>query len=289
VTTESKLFAPKVIVMGPAGTGKTHSLGTLVDSGVEVFYLAIESGLESLLGYWTDVRPDNPRPRAIPPNLHWHKIDPAKVSFKELAEYSTKVNTLSLESLAKMVDLNRHMHNLFTKILESMNNFHDDRTGQDFGPVDEWGTDRAIVIDGLTGISKAAMALVTGGKPVKSQSDYQLAMNQIENFLRLCCDHCPCWFVLIAHVEREVDEVLGGVKITVSSLGRKLPPLIPPMFSDVILAVREGTRWSWDTTSSQADTKARNLPWASGLKPDFGQIVKTWQTRSTAAETPPAA
>jgi len=273
----TKLFAPKVIVMGPAGTGKTYSIGTLVDSGVEVFYLAIESGLESLLGYWTD------RGKPIPPNLHWHKIEPAKASFKELAEYSVKVNTLALDTLAKMVDTNRHMHNLFTKILESMNNFHDDRTDKDFGPVDEWGTGRAIVIDGLTGVSKAAMALVTGGKPVKSQSDYQLAMNQIENFLRLCCDHCPCWFVLIAHVEREVDEVLGGVKITFASLGRKLPPLIPPMFSDVILAVREGRRWTWDLTSSQADTKARNLPWAANIPQDFRPIVATWAARATAA------
>jgi len=277
MTTSPPLFAPKVIIMGPAGTGKTYSIGTLVDSGVEVFYLAIESGLEALLGYWTD------RGKPIPPNLHWHKIEPAKASFKELAEYSVKVNTLALETLAKMVDVNRHMHNLFTKILESMNNFHDDRTDKDFGPVDEWGTGRAIVIDGLTGVSKAAMALVTGGKPVKSQSDYQLAMNQIENFLRLCCDHCPCWFVLIAHVEREVDEVLGGVKITVASLGRKLPPLIPPMFSDVILAVREGTRWTWDLTSSQADTKARNLPWAANIPQDFRPIVATWAARATAA------
>jgi len=277
MTTSPPLFAPKVIIMGPAGTGKTYSIGTLVDSGVEVFYLAIESGLESLLGYWTD------RGKPIPPNLHWHKIEPAKASFKELAEYSVKVNTLALDTLAKMVDTNRHMHNLFTKILESMNNFHDDRTEKDFGPVDEWGTGRAIVIDGLTGVSKAAMALVTGGKPVKSQSDYQLAMNQIENFLRLCCDHCPCWFVLIAHVEREVDEVLGGVKITVASLGRKLPPLIPPMFSDVILAVREGTRWTWDLTSSQADTKARNLPWAANIPQDFRPIVATWAARATAA------
>jgi len=277
MTTSPPLFAPKVIIMGPAGTGKTYSIGTLVDSGVEVFYLAIESGLEALLGYWTD------RGKPIPPNLHWHKIEPAKASFKELAEYSVKVNTLALETLAKMVDVNRHMHNLFTKILESMNNFHDDRTDKDFGPVDEWGTGRAIVIDGLTGVSKAAMALVTGGKPVQSQSDYQLAMNQIENFLRLCCDHCPCWFVLIAHVEREVDEVLGGVKITVASLGRKLPPLIPPMFSDVILAVREGTRWTWDLTASQAYTKARSRPWAANIPQDFRPIVATWAARATAA------
>lgn len=272
-----KLFAPKVILMGPTGTGKTHAVGTLVDSGVEVFYLAIESGLESLIGYWSD------RKLAVPANLHWHKIEPPKVSFLDLNEGLKKIQTLALDTLAKSVDQSRHRHNLMNHLLEAMSDFKDDRTGQSFGPVDEWGTERAIVIDGLTGLSRGAMSAVIGVKPVRSQSDYQLAMNQVENFLRLVCDHCPCWFILIAHDERETDEVLGGVKRMVATIGRKLPPLIPPMFSDVILTVREGTKWTWDTTSNQADTKARNLPWASGLPPSFGQIVETWKRRATAA------
>jgi len=65
---KSSLPGFNVMLMGPAGSGKTHALGTLVDSGIEVFYLALEPGLESLLGYWTD------RGLPIPANLHWHTL-----------------------------------------------------------------------------------------------------------------------------------------------------------------------------------------------------------------------
>lgn len=272
----SILPGPNILLMGPAGTGKTHSIGTLVDAGIEVFYLAIESGFESLVGYWTD------RGLPIPPNLHWHKITPPKVSFKELAETALKVNTLSYESLGKMVDVNRHTHNLFIKVNEAFFDFKDDRTGKSYGAVDSWDPGRAIVVDGLTGLSRAAMSLTVGGKPIRNPGDYGIAQGQLEGFLRLICDHCPCWFVLLAHVEKEIDPVAGGTKVTVATIGKALPPLIPPMFSDVILTSRDGANWRWNTAAANVDTKARNLPWADGLQPNFQQIYDKWASRAVA-------
>lgn len=280
----SPIPGPNILLMGPAGTGKTYSIGTLVETGIETFYLGIEQGMESLLAFWTD------QGKPIPNNLHWHKIEPPKASFKELAEAALKVNTLSYESLGKMVDTNRHTHNLFIKVNESFFNFPDDRTGQQFGAVDSWRPDRAIVVDGLTGLSRAAMALTVGGKPIRNPGDYGIAQGQLEGFLRLICDHCRCWFILIAHVEKEIDPVLGGTKIMVSTIGKALPPVIPPMFSDVILAARDGTKWSWNTATPNVDTKARNLPWADGMPPDFRVIFDTWKKRAEAAslvEAPP--
>jgi hypothetical protein len=95
----------------------------------------------------------------------------------------------------------------------------------------------------------------------------------------MLCDGCACHFVLLAHVERETDMVLGGVKIMVSTLGRALAPKIPAMFSDVILATRTGTDWKWDTASAQADVKTRNLPIAAGNPPSFAGIVAKWKSR----------
>jgi hypothetical protein len=96
----------------------------------------------------------------------------------------------------------------------------------------------------------------------------------------MLCDNCPCHFVLIAHVERETDQVLGGVKLMVSTLGRALPPKIPILFSDVILAVRNGTKWNWDTANAQADLKTRNLPVRSDNPPDFASIMAKWSSRN---------
>lgn len=262
-----------VLLMGPAGTGKTFSLGTLVDSGVEVFYLGLEPGVESLLGYYKDK--GNP----IPKNLHWHQLNAPKASFKDFLESATKVNTMNLESLAKMSDPNRSKHNQFLKLIEALNDFPDDRTGSKYGCVDTWGPSRALVIDGMAGLCRAAMSLVVGGKPVRNQSDWGIAQDQVEKIVRMWAFDCRCHFILIAHVEREVDAVLGGVKLMVSTLGKALAPKLPSMFSDVILTVREGTKYSWDTGSAIADVKSRNLPIAQGQSPDFGLIVGKWRAR----------
>jgi hypothetical protein len=261
------------LLMGPAGTGKTHSIGTLVDTGIEVFYIALENGLESLLGYYTD------RGLPIPPNLHWHTVKAPAASFTELIDSASKINILSLDAVSKMQDPNRGKHNQFISLLTALNNFPDDRTGQQFGAVDTWGTDRALVIDGMAGVNRCAMSLVIGGKPVKNQADWGIAQTIIENFLRKCTDDSRCHFVLLAHVERETDAVLGGVKLMISTLGKALAPKIPSMFSDVILTVRNGDKWTWDTNSAMADVKTRNLPMSATNPPDFGAIIEKWRSR----------
>ena len=272
-TTTSVLPGVNVLLIGPSGTGKTYSLGTLVDTGIEVFYLGLEPGLESLLGYWTDSG------KEIPLNLKWHFLEPATAGFTELQDAATKVNTMSLKALADMQDMNRSKYNQLIKLYTVLNDFTDQRTGEKFGPVDKWTTERVLVIDSMTGINKAALDAVVGGKPVRSQSDWGLAQNQIENLLRKLCDGCRCHFILLAHVEREVDQILGGVKLMVSTLGKALAPKIPAMFSDVILTKREGVKFTWSTADSTADTKTRNLPLSEVIVPSFAPIMAKWQAR----------
>lgn len=263
-----------VLLMGPSGTGKTHSIGTLVDLGIDVFYLALESGMESLLGYWTD------RGKPIPDNLHWHKVAAPSASFSDMIANAKNINMLNLESLAKMSDPNKSKHNQFISLLEALNNFPDDRTGELFGPVNLWDQSRVLVVDGATGLSQCAMALVVGGKAVRNQSDWGIAQDQVEKITRMLCDNCPCHFILLAHVERETDAVLGGVKLMVSTLGKALAPKFPAMFSDVILTERSAEKWTWNTASAMADVKTRNLPIKVDNQPDFKLIFDKWISRN---------
>jgi hypothetical protein len=122
-----------------------------------------------------------------------------------------------------------------------------------------------------------------GGKAVRNQSDWGIAQDQVEKLVRMLCDNCPCHFVLLAHVERETDLVLGGVKLMVSTLGKALAPKLPAMFSDVILTERSGDKWSWNTASTMADVKTRNLPIASGIDPTFKTIFDKWKNRNATA------
>lgn len=262
-----------VMLMGPAGTGKTYSLGTLADAGVEIFYLGLEPGVESLAAYWKD------KGNEVPDNVHWHILEAPKASFTELMDSATKINTMQLDTLAKMQDPHRSKHNQFIKMLEALNDFPDDRTGQKFGCVDTWGTGRALVVDGMAGLARAAMSLVVGGKPVRNQSDWGIAQDQVEKIVRMWTDNCKCHFVLITHVEREQDAILGGIKLMVATLGKALAPKLPPMFSDVILAERSGANWTWNTGSAMADVKTRNLAISEKLPASFGPIIDKWVSR----------
>lgn len=275
----NNLAGVNIILEGPTGTGKTYSLGTLVETGLEVFYLAMESGMESLLGYWIDTG------KPIPQNLHWHRIKPSEAGFAAMLANAKVINSLSSEAVMKVQDPNKAKHNQFVTLLEVFNNFTDQRTGKTFGAVDTWEPDKVLVIDALTGINIAALSLVAGAKPSKTLAEWGRAMDQVETLLRQLTDSCRCHFVLLSHVEREVDQVLGGVKITVGTLGTKLASKIPPMFSDVILAYREGTKFLWSTANPQADLKARNLSLADGLPADFRPIIAKWRARNEASIT----
>jgi hypothetical protein len=89
------------MLMGPSGTGKTHAVGTLVDTGIEVFYFAYEQGAESLVGYFTD------RGKPVPANLHICTVKAPSASFLEMAESVKLANTLSFEALIKQTDHSR--------------------------------------------------------------------------------------------------------------------------------------------------------------------------------------
>lgn len=260
-------------IMGASGSGKTYAIGTMIEAGLEVFYVGMEPGLETLFGYFTD------KGKPIPPNFHWHMVESAKSSFLEMMDIAKKINTMTFESVSKLQDPNRSKFTTFYNLLSTLNNFVDDRTGKAYGPVDSWNTDRCLVIDGLTGVNNAAMATVVGGKPVRNMSDWGVAQNLVEGLLRKLCEGSMCHFCLLAHVERETDTIQGGSKITISTLGKALAPKIPAMFSDVILAVREGDKFRWDTASALADTKFRNLPLSPNNLPDFRPILAKWKSR----------
>jgi len=265
-----------VCLMGSSGAGKTYSVGTLVESGLEVYALMLESGIESLIKYFTDKK------QPIPPNLHWKVISGGGSTFADMRDGVDKINRMTFESLLKYSDPNRSKHTQYLKIIETLGNFVDDRDGKSYGPVDSWGSDRVLVIDGLTGLSNFAMSNWMGGKITRDQKDWGIAQNSLEQILRMLCDGCRCHFVLLAHIERETDPVIGGTKIMMSTLGRALAPKIPAMFSDVILATRTETSWVWDNRAGNADVKFRNLPYSATNKPDFRPLLEQWKVNEQA-------
>jgi hypothetical protein len=258
----SAIPGPKILLMGESGSGKTYSIRTLVDAGLEVFILFTENGQETI----GDTDPDQ---------VHWTYLPPAPPSFDDMLKMAKLVNSLSLKALSELQDTARSKHNQFYQMLSALTDFPCERTGKSFGPVDSFGPGRALVVDSLSGLSLAAMSLVVGGKPVRSQADWQIAMNMLESFLNKLC-FLQATVVVTSHIEREVDEVAGGTAIMASTLGRKLAPKIPRFFSDTIHAQRSGSKFYWATDTNGMSLKSRNLPISGNLPPDFSTIIESW-------------
>jgi hypothetical protein len=277
------LTGVKELLEGPSGTGKTYAIGTAVDwcaaNGVESFVLFTEQGLETLLGYYAD------KGKPVPASLHWHVMEGRPLSLAQLTDAAKKVGMLSYDSLTKLSDPMRSQNNSLEKILTVMCDFPCDQTGKRFGPVDGWKADRFLWIDGLTELTVAITKSVIGNKPTMAPPDYGLAQNQLMNLLRLLTQGCACHFGLIAHVSREKDEISGGIKLMTKAVGTAIAGDIPPLFSDVIYATREGDQFYWDTATAMVDVKTRNLSISAKIKPDFGPLLAKWKKRAEAGAT----
>jgi len=258
----SKLPGLNVLLMGASGSGKTHSLRTLIDAGIKPFIIFTEPGME-VLG-------DLPEG-----SYEFCYIPPATVGWDVLLKRSQMINNSSYEAITKSVDTNKRKYTQFLDVLNACNNFtsHD---GTEFGDVATWGTDRAIVVDSLSGLSVMAQHLTVGGKPTLAPGEWNIGMNVIESFIMTLTNGTHCHFILLAHMEKETDEMSGGTTLMASTLGRKLAPKLPRNFSDVIQAARGDKMWVWNTKAFGADLKARNLPWDNGMKPSFKPLIENW-------------
>lgn len=269
---KSPLPGWNVLLIGDTGTGKTYSVGKLIEMGLNVRILFTEPGMETIGQYYQD------RGQPIPPNVHWQYIAPAAPDWEAMIDSAKKINTLNFKMLAEMGDINKKKFNEFISILTALSNFRSDRDGSMLGAADSWGTDTVLVVDSLSGLNLAAMNLVTGSKPVKSMADWGVAISNLEFLITKLTTGLQCHFVMTAHMERETDEVTGGTSLMASTLGKKLAPKIPRFFSDVIHTRRDGTDFKWSTASMNVALKARNLPLSDNLKPDFKQIMDSWLT-----------
>lgn len=275
------LRPPSTLLMGPGGTGKTTSICTLLACGLAVRMLATEP-----------TAPNRVIQECIKRNIdysrfHWCLISPTVPKWGSLIEAAKLTNTFSLAQLADLKGgIAKQDGQQWIKMLENIANFRSDRNGQEMGDATEWDPDTAFVIDGLTGLSDMARLLTVGLKPNPAPGEWGVMQQHVLNLIKKLCADCNCFFVLIAHVEREANEITGMPTITASTLGAKLAPKLPPQFTTVIYAKRDKDKFLWDTAAQGADTKQGDLPFQENLPPDFRPIVEGFRTRLKAAQQP---
>jgi len=253
------------LLVGATGSGKTHVIRTLIDAGITPFILFTEPGMRTI----ADVPKDK---------LHYHYVPPATPTWNDLLDNAKKINTMSFKALTQLGDMDKKKYGQFLEVITTMNDFVCDRTSEHFGDVSTWGTDRAIVIDSLSGLNIMAMDMVVGAKPVKAMGDWGVAMDNLERFLNAMTNNTQCHFVLTAHLEREHDEVTGAIHLMASTLGKKLAPKIPRFFDDVVLCTQTNGEFKWSTLGLNVELKWRNLTPNKELPPSFVPLIKSWES-----------
>lgn len=275
-----ELAGPKILLEGPSGSGKTYALGTLVDwaakqqPAIPVHVVFTENGLETLLGYWTR------RKAPVPANLRWHVIRTPSLTLESLIAGANQTGKLTMDTLFKSIDPDRHKHNPWENFLRCLTDLPDDRTGTKHGNIGSWGARTILVNDSLSETANACMRMVTGTKTSASQPEFGVAQGNLIGWLRYMTQSFQGTFVMTAHVQRQMNEVTGVTQLMTKAIGKALADDIPPLFSETIYTVREGTNWYWDTAAANVDTKTRYLPIQSKIPPNFAQIMDQWLERS---------
>lgn len=285
-----RLQPPSVILEGAPGSGKTWSLATFVDAGVDVFVIGTEpNAADSLLD---SVRARNGDVRKV----HFHAVTPTPTGWEELEDVARSVQSMSFEQLAGMKSgIAKAKMTKWADLLRGCRDFTDDLDGdRSYGNVSTWGDDRALVIDSLSGLNTMARQTTVGLKPNMAQGEWGTAMELEASFLRKLTGDRGAFLVLVSHLDRNVDEATQAVKLMPAALGNKLAPQIMKDFSEIVYTKRlvdaksGGVRYVWCTVDAMADLKARALPALAEMPPSFVPLVEAHrrrvaQTRSAAS------
>src|SRR6266446_3275310 len=158
-----------ILLMGEINTGKTRSLITLLPEYIDEqdivrngaaltpFCISLEPGIEATLN------------RNLCPHMgesiHYHYLPPRAASWSDVRGFAKLANTLDVENLIKINDPRRNQYTEFLDLFSICNNFTCQGCQGEFGDISEWGPERAIIIDSLTGLTTIARTNMCGSSP----------------------------------------------------------------------------------------------------------------------------
>jgi hypothetical protein len=279
MSTEIVVPGPKILLLGNPGDGKTDSLRTLVEAGLKVFVLFTEPGMEVLLS------PQRGKVFQCKDGLHFRYIAAVSPSWQDMKETADLISNFSYQQITDMkTGFKKEKFRQFYDFIAAHADLKCDRCAQNFGPpdklqpYDQW----CFVQDSLSSLSLMALRLVIGSKPAAHQGEWGEAMMNLEMYVNKFVYDIPSMAVMTAHVEKEGDEVSGGLMNMAATLGRKLAPKIPRPFSDVLLAYRQGSAFWWSNVTPQYTLKSRHFAFSDKIPPNFAPAVKAWKDKIAA-------
>ncbi len=268
-----------ILLQGDIGTGKTTALRTLLPewlddrgaahrgAGLEVFVVSMEPGIEAALER-------NLCGGDLTPAIHHHYHPPANVDWATMRKWAQVMHVASIEQAIKTTDPGRQQYTQFLDLFGICADFTCDRCGQSFGDVGEWSPDRAICLDGLTGLTKMAIFSTVGSRPFISLPEIGGIQALIEGFMDLVWGGTKCTAILLAHIEREISPLTGMSTLTTRTIGNKLAPKLAAKPDEIIVAECVDGKYTWNTEEAGRGLKRRRLPLSTSLTPDFAQLFR---------------
>lgn len=264
----------KVLVLGETGSGKTFSISTLIEAGLEVFHVGLEPARATIAKAIRDKAKTNPNLRFD--RYHYFDIPALTVSFKSMIDTSNKLNTLSFKAICDLEGLNRDQTRSFMRLLEFLSNVKEG--DKSYGAVDSWGIERVLVIDSLSALNIMAKTLIAGQNPALSPSQWNMAQDTVRTCLNKLCFDLDCHVFVLGHLEPEKDEVTGRIQNMPATLGKKLAPELGRYFDEVIVAKKKDNGWFFSTKEANTTTKNRYFPVSDALPPTFVPLINEWRS-----------
>ena len=301
-TAKPKIITPEItplheigtntLLTGFVGHGKSTSIATFIKAGlihdIELKVVAVTTetgGIESLL--------DGMRIHAMPgekslpmDRLFYRHIPPVSEGWSAIKEMAKQINRMSYKDLTEVKGgLGKRSQTQFLDLVSLLSNFKD-QYGTVLGPIDKLDNTWLFVLDSVSGLNRMSRRLTVGLKPAPHKGEWGTMMSAEEELVMQILSDTKCFTCLTSHIDREVDDVIGKPQFVPCFLGSKLGPVIPKEFSDVILQVRDGDKFRWNTIEKDHSClKARNLPLSDKLPPSFELIVSTWLKRKAMVES----
>ena len=258
------------LLLGQPGAGKTTAIAQLARLGFEVFMVFTEAnGQTNFLKACRDLKLTAEEMKRV----HFKYIRATPEAFGTLSNAAKTIQRAS--EFGKIEGGSRDKYGQLVELMKQCQTFID-QNGVDFGGADTWPANYVLCLDSLSGLNDMCMGITIGGKPCATQQDWQVAMKQEMDMVKACINS-RCSFVMTGHLAQEKDEVSGRMMVTPLALGQKNGPQLVPLFGDIVLCEKNGTAFTWSTTSPKIETlKHSFLPLKDKMAPDFKPLVENW-------------